>query len=322
MPSHVAGLAAIIYKAKAAGLKGGRAMLIALLVPLCLATAAFAFLLLRAAVRASAWPSGESLVLGAITNFFDTLGIGSFAPTTAWFKFRKLVPDRLIPPTLLVGHSLPTMVQAIIFLILLGVMVDPVLLVGCMIALLMGGLLGAPLVARTTVWAIQLVVGIALLVAAILYAMTNLDLMPGGGTASSLPIGLTVTAIVANFIFGILLNFGVGHYAPSLIMLSLMGLDPRLCFPIMAGGGALTVAGAGSRHLAIGQIDLRIVVGIALAGIPAVLVAAFLVTEMPLQMLRWLVILVVLYTALVMLRAAAAGRRARGADGASAVSGA
>ena len=296
-------------------------MLIALLVPLCLATATFAFLLLRAAVRASAWPSGESLVLGAITNFFDTLGIGSFAPTTAWFKFRKLVPDRLIPPTLLVGHSLPTMGQAIIFLVLLGVMVDPVLLVGCMIALLMGGLLGAPLVARAKVWAIQLVVGIALLVAAILYAMTNLDLMPGGGTAASLPVGLTVTAIAANFVFGILLNFGVGHYAPSLIMLSLMGLDPRLCFPIMAGGGALTVAGAGSRHLAIGQIDLRIVVGMALAGIPAVLVAAFLVREMPLEMLRWLVILVVLYTALVMLRAAAAGRRARGAEGASAVSG-
>ena len=293
-------------------------MLIALLVPLGLATAVFAFLLLTAAARAGARPGAESLLLGAVTNFFDTLGIGSFAPTTAWFKFRNLVPDRLIPPTLLVGHSLPTMAQALIFLVLLGVMVDPVLLVGCMIALLMGGLLGAPLVARTRVWAIQLVVGLALLVAAVLYAMTNLELMPGGGTASSLPVGLTVTAIAANFVFGILLNFGVGHYAPSLIMLSLMGLDPRLCFPIMAGGGALTVAGAGVRHLAIGQIDLRIAVGMALAGIPAVLVAAFLVREMPLEMLRWLVILVVLYTAAVMLRAARAGWRDRRIEGATA----
>ena len=289
-------------------------MLIALLVPLCLATAVFAFLLLQAAARAGARPSAESLVLGAITNFFDTLGIGSFAPTTAWFKFRKLVPDRLIPPTLLVGHSLPTMAQAVIFLVLLGVMVDPVLLVGCMIALLMGGLLGAPLVARTKVWAIQLVVGIAILVAAILYAMTNLQLMPGGGTASSLPVALTVTAIIANFLFGILLNFGVGHYAPSLILLSLMGLDPRLCFPIMAGGGALTVAGAGVRHLAMRQIDLRIVVGMATAGVPAVLVAAFLVREMPLELLRWLVILVVLYASAVMLRAASAGWRGRRAE--------
>lgn len=285
-------------------------MLIALLVPLGLASAAFAVILLRAAWRAQARPTGEGALLGAITNFFDTLGIGSFAPTTAWFKFRRLVPDRLIPPTMLVGHSLPTMAQALIFLVLLGVFVDPVLLVGCMIALLMGGLLGAPLVARTKIWIIQLVVGIALLLAAGLYAMTNLQMMPGGGTASSLPMALTLAAIAANFLFGILLNFGVGHYAPSLIMLSLMGLDPRLAFPIMAGGGALTVAGAGVRHIAMGQIDLRIVVGMALGGVPAVLAAAFLVKEMPLEMLRWLVILVVLYAGAVMLRAAMTGSRA------------
>jgi len=284
-------------------------MLIALLIPLGLATVAFAAILGIAVVRAAARPTGESLVLGAITNFFDTLGIGSFAPTTAWFKFRKLVPDRLIPQTMLVGHSLPTMAQAVIFLILLGVLVDPVLLVGCAISLLMGGLLGAPMVARTKVWVIQLVVGVALLVAAGLYAMTNLQLMPGGGMASALPTGLTVIAIAANFLFGILLNFGVGNYAPSLIMLSLMGLDPRLAFPIMAGGGALTVAGAGVRHISMGEIDLKIVVGMAIGGIPAVLVAAFLVKEMPLEMLRWLVILVVLYASAVMLRAAMAGSR-------------
>ena len=286
--------------------------MLALLIPLSLATAGFAVILLRAVLRAGARPTGESLVLGAITNFFDTLGIGSFAPTTAWFKFRRLVPDRLIPQTMLVGHSLPTMAQALIFLVLLGVLVDPVLLVGCMTALLMGGLLGAPLVAKTKIWIIQLVVGIALLLAAGLYAMTNLQMMPGGGTASSLPIDLTVAAIAANFLFGILLNFGVGHYAPSLIMLSLMGLDPRLAFPIMAGGGALTVAGAGVRHISMGQIDLRIVIGMAIGGVPAVLIAAFLVKEMPLEMLRWLVILVVLYAGAVMLRAAmTAGRTSK-----------
>ena len=284
-------------------------MLIALLVPLLLAIIAFAAILTRAAWRAAAKPTGESLILGAITNFFDTLGIGSFAPTTAWFKFRKLVPDGVIPQTMLVGHSLPTMAQAVIFLILLGVLVDPVLLVGCMIALLMGGLLGVPLVSRTRVWVIQLVVGVALLVAAGLYAMTNLQMMPSGGTASSLPLSLTVIAIAGNFLFGILLNYGIGHYAPSLIMLSLMGLDPRLAFPIMAGGGALTVAGAGVRHISMGKIDLRIVIGMAIGGVPAVLVAAFLVKEMPLEMLRWLVTVVVIYAAALMLRAAMSGRR-------------
>jgi uncharacterized membrane protein YfcA len=284
-------------------------MLIALLVPIGLATLIFGYLLAKSSLEKRVRPNGEAMILGAVTNFFDTLGIGSFAPTMAWFKFRKLVPDRLIPQTMLVGHSLPTLAQAFIYLILLGVLVDPVLLVGCMIALMAGGWIGVSLVTRAKVWVVQLTVAFALVLAAILYAMTNLDLMPGGGTASSLPVALTIVAIIGNFIFGILLNFGIGHYAPSLIMLSLMGLDPRLIFPIMAGGGALVIAGAGSRHVAIGQIDLRIATGMAIAGVPAVLVAAYVVKTMPLEMLRWLVFVVVLYAAFVMFRSALIGRK-------------
>jgi uncharacterized membrane protein YfcA len=293
-------------------------MLIALLVPLSLAILLFGFVLVRAAVVQRATPNLEAVLLGAVVNFFDTLGIGSFAPTTAWFKFRRMVPDRLIPPTMLVGLTPPSMAEAAIFLVLLGVMVDPVLLLGCVIALLMGGLLGAPLVARARVWVVQLVVAIALLLAAAAYAMTNLNLMPGGGTAAGLPVPLMIVAIAANFVVGVLLNFGVGNYAPTLVMLSLMGMDPRLCFPIMAGGAALTGAGASIRHIQIGQIDLRVVLGLAIGGIPAVLVAAFIVKTMPLELLRWLVIVVVLYAAAVMLRAALVGRREQHAEAATA----
>jgi len=284
-------------------------MLIALLIPLALAALVFAASLLRAVVARGAIPKIEAIALGAVTNFFDTLGIGSFAPTTAWFKFRRLVPDRLIPSNMLVGHTLPVMVQALIFLVLLGVFVDPVLLIGCVIALLMGGVLGAPVAAKARVWVVQAVVAVALVIAAALYAMTNLDLMPGGGTAASLPPGLTIVAIVANFAFGVLLNFGVGNYAPTLVMLSLMGMDPRLSFPIMAGGAALAGAGASMRYLAMGEVDLRIAGGIVLGGIPAVLVAAFIVKSMPVEMLRWLVIVVVLLAAAAMLRSAVLGRR-------------
>jgi uncharacterized membrane protein YfcA len=284
-------------------------MLVALLIPVGLAALVYSAMLLRAAFAARAVPKAEAMVLGAITNFFDTLGIGSFAPTMAWFKLRKLVSDRMIPCTMLVGHTLPTLTQAIIFLLLLGVLVDPFLLAGCVLAVLMGGLLGAPLVARTRVWIIQLVVGCALIVAASLYALTNLSLMPGGGTASSLPPVLMAVAIVANFIFGILLNFGIGNYAPTLVMLSLMGMDPRLSFPIMAGGAAMAAAGASARHIAIGEIDLRLALGMALGGVPAVFLAAFIVKSMPLELLRWMVIIVVVYAAMMMLRSAGQGRR-------------
>lgn len=284
-------------------------MVIALLVPIILAAIVFGAVLLRAAIAARAIPRLEAILLGAVVSFFDTLGIGSFAPTTAWMKFRSMVPDRLIPPTMLVGLTPPVFAESIIFLILLGVGVDPVLLVGCAVAVLLGGLVGAPLVARTRVWLVQLIVAIGLLLAATAYAMANLHLFPAGGTAASLPIGLTIAAIAANFLFGILLNFGVGNYAPTLVTLSLMGMNPKLIFPIMAAGAAAMGAGACSRHIQMGQMDLRVVVGLGIGGIPAVLVAALIVKEMPIDLLRWLVIVVVLYAASMMLRSALAARK-------------
>ena len=293
-------------------------MLIALLVPIVLATLVFSIVLVKAAVARRAWPTGETLVLGAVVNFFDTLGIGSFAPTTAWLKFRKMVPDRLIPPTILVGLTIGAVVESIIFLLQLGVKVDPVLLVGCILACTTGGLIGAPLVHKTRVWIVQLIVAIGLTLAAIAYAMTNLHLFPGGGTAASLSVALTVLAIAANFVFGVLLNYGVGNYAPTLVVLSLMGMNPRLCFPIMAGAAALMGASAGIRHINTGNLDLRVVVGLTLAGIPAVFVAAYIVVTMPLEVLRWMVLVVVLYAATIMFQAAMRGRREHRAEPATA----
>ena len=282
-------------------------MLTALLILIILAAILFSTVLLRAAIAERATPNLEAVLLGAVVSFFDTLGIGSFAPTTAWMKFRKMVPDRLIPPTMLVGLTPPVFAESIIFLSLLKV--DPVLLVGCAIAVLVGGLVGAPLVTRARTWIIQIVVAVALVVAAVAYIATNLDKMPGGGTAEALPIALTIAAIGANFVFGILLNFGVGNYAPTLVTLSLMGMNPRLVFPIMAAGAAVMGAGACVRHIQMRKIDLKVVVGLGLGGIPAVLVAALIVKSMPLYYLRWLVVVVVLYAAGVMFRSAMSERR-------------
>lgn len=293
-------------------------MLIAALVALGIAILVYGVALARVLAASRPTPRSEAIGLGAIVSFFDTLGIGSFAPTAAWMKFRKMVPDRLIPPTMLVGLTPPAMAQSVIFVILLGVLVDPVLLFGGAMATLLGGLVGAPLVARARVWIVQLTVGIGLMLAAIAYAMANLHLFPGGGTAAGLPIVLTIAAIIASFGFGILANFGIGNYAPMLVMLSLMGLDPRLSFPIMAAGGSLMGAGASVRHLQIAQIDLRVVIGLAIGGIPAAIVAALLVKSMPMELLRWLVMVVVLYAAAVMLRAALMGRREHKAEGATA----
>ena len=245
----------------------------------------------------------EALALGAVTNFFDTLGIGSFAPTIAWMRFRRMVEDRLIPLTMLAGYTVPSILQGVIFLILLGTKVDPWLLLACMVAMVAGGFAGVPLAARAPVRLIQAIIGVALLVAAFFYGLSNLGMMPAGGAATSLPLFLSIVTVVAHFCFGALLSFGVGNYAPTLAMLSLMGFDPRLAFPIMAAAAGFAGTAASARCIRRVNIDLRIVLGLMVGAIPAVLVAAFIVKEMPLTVLRWLVVVVVTYAGATLLMA-------------------
>lgn len=266
------------------------------------------FKLFRVALKSGHWPPrGEALALSAVTEFFDTLGIGCFAPTIVWFRFRRLVPDRLILLTMFIGYTIPAILQGIIFLILLGVQVDPWLLLGSIVAMVAGGAAGVPLAARSPVRLIQTIVGVALLMAAFFYSLSNLGMMPAGGTADSLPLSLSLIVVAASFVFGVLLSFGVGNYAPTLAMLSLMGMDPRLAFPIMAASAGFAGISAGVRCVKMVDLDWRIVLGLTIGAIPSVLIAAFIVKEMPLEMLRWLVAVVVTYAGVTLLLAAVRG---------------
>ncbi len=247
----------------------------------------------------------EAIALGAVANFFDTLGIGSFAPSTAWIKMRTLAPDSHIPAILNVGHALPTIAQALVFITI--VKVDPVLLTGCIVAAVAGALIGAPVVQKMPVRRLQTIVGIALLIGAALFAAKNLEWLPAGGAALSLSAPLMALAIGAHFVMGALMTAGIGLYAPSLALLSLMGLDPKAVFPIMMGCCAFLMPSAGLSFVKSDRIDHRIVIAMAIGGIPAVLIAAFVVKELPLETLRWGVVVVVLYAAIVMLRSAIKG---------------
>lgn len=257
----------------------------------------YAVQLIRTArARGQLKPKLSGIAIGAVANFFDALGIGSFAPTTAWLRFRKLVPDSFLPAVLNAGHCLPTVAQGLVFMKL--IQVDPVLLVSCIAASILGAVIGAPIVLRLPVRAVQFTVGAALLIAAMLYALTNLDLMPAGGQALSLDGNMFVIAIIAHVVMGALMSFGIGLYAPSLIMLSLMGMNPTAAFPIMMGACAFLMPVSSLRFIRSQRIDLRLVLGMALGGIPAVLVAAYVVTSLPLTILRWGVVVVVLYAAI------------------------
>jgi uncharacterized membrane protein YfcA len=262
----------------------------------------------RAAGEAGTAPGFFELALGFVTAFFDTLGIGSFASTTAALKLRGLVADEKIPGTLNVGHTLPTIAQAFIFIAIVSVDLKTlVLLIG---AAVLGSWLGAGFVADAPRRKIQIGMGAALLVAAALFLMQIFDKAPHGGEALGLSGWKLGAALAGNFVLGALMEVGVGLYAPCMILVSLLGMNPQSAFPIMMGSCAFLMPVGSMRFIRSECYSLRTALGLGIGAVPAVLIAAFLVKSLPLTALRWLVVAVVLYAAFSMLRSALVEARA------------
>lgn len=248
-------------------------------------------------------PGLFELAVGFGTNFFDTLGIGSFAPTTSLFKLAKTVPDDEIPGTMMTGHTPPVIIQAFIFMAI--IIVDPVTLFTLIAAAVLGAWLGAGVVTRLPRHFIQIGMGIALLIAAATFLRSIFGTDPVGGVATGLAGADLAIAAVCLCLLGALMTIGIGMYAPTMIVVSLMGMTPAVAFPIMMGSAAFLMAVAGIRFARAGRYGLKAALGLAIGGIPAVLIAAFIVRSLPLDVMRWLVVVVVLYAAVAMLRSAA-----------------
>ena len=246
-------------------------------------------------------PEPKGLLIGFITNFFDTLGIGSFATTTTAFHHLRMVDDRVIPGTLNVGHTLPTIVQAFIYIAI--IQVDMTTLVALISAAVLGSWLGAGVVSGFSRVKVQAGMGGCLLVLSVVMLLRALNVVPGG-EALGLTGPLLLIGITGNFILGALMTLGLGLYAPCLVMIALLGMSPTTAFPIMMGSCAFLMPIGSLRFVKSGAYNLRAAIGLAIGGIPAVLIAAYVVKSLPPRVVAWLVVFVVLYAAITMLRAA------------------
>ena len=276
-----------------------------LLGSLLLVAAVFLGLWVRTArsCRERRWPTWIELAIGVGTDFFDTLGIGSFATTTSIYRFLGIVPDELIPGTLNVGHAPAAITEALIFSTIVAV--DPLLLACMVAAAASGAWVGAGVVVRLPRRKIRWAMGTALLAAGLLLIAAIVGIMPGGGEALGLHGWKFGIAVVVNFILGGLMTIGIGIFAPCMLMLALLGMTPVAAFPIMMTSGALLQCVASERFLRSQRYGFGAATGLAAGGVVGVLAAAALVRSLPIAALRWLVAAVVIYTAVALLRAAA-----------------
>ena len=244
----------------------------------------------------------KTALIGFVVNFFDVLGIGAFAPQTALLKFTKQTEDRVLPGTLNVSNTIPVLIQALIFIQI--VEVESITLISMLLSATAGAVLGAGIVAKLPVRKIQLTMGFALLVTAFFMLSGQMSWIQGGGEAIGLTGFKLALAIGANFILGAFMTVGIGLYAPCMALVYALGMSPLVAFPIMMGSCAFLMPPASAKFIKEGAYNRKASVSMAIPGIIAVLIAAFLVKSLPLNTLRWVVIVVIIYTSLIMFKSA------------------
>ncbi len=242
-------------------------------------------------------PMAGLLGLGFFADFFDTLGIGSFATTTAVLRLFHLVEDENIPGTLNVGHAIPTITECVIFIILLGGLIDVPTIVSMVLAGGIGAWFGTGIVVHWPRRTMQRAMAVALLITAgfmALRMLANLNL--GTGTIGFTGMALVI-AVVGSVVIGAITSLGIGNYAPTMAMTYMLGMNAKAVFPIMAASASLILPAAAIRFYKSGRFDKRTAIGLAIGGVPGVLIAAFVITSLPLVVVKWVVVAVLLYTA-------------------------
>ena len=241
-------------------------------------------------------------IIGFITNFFDTLGIGSFAPLTALLRGFKQIEDKLIPGTLNVSVTIPVMIEAFVFITIIKV--EKITLFLMIVAAIIGSAIGAGILSKLSEKLIQRLVGIALIITAFLLLSGQMGWIKELGVGKA--IGLTgiklIIAILVNIALGAFQAAGIGMYAPSMALVYLLGMSPEVAFPIMMASSAFALPSASIRYIKDQAYNRKAAITITLSGSIGVLIAAFIVKTLDVYLLTWLVIIVIIYTGITLIK--------------------
>lgn len=244
----------------------------------------------------------KTSIIGFVVDFFDALGIGAFAPQIALLKFTKQTEDRVMPGTLNVSNTIPALVEAIIFIKIIEV--DPLTLILMLLSATIGGVFGAGIVSKLPVKKVRITIGIALLAAAFFMLANKLGWIQGSGDEIGLSGWKLLIALIVNCILGAMNTAGIGLFAPCMALVFALGMSPKVAFPIMMGSCAFLMPPASARFIKEGAYNRKASFSMAFAGTVAVLIAVFIVKSLPLDILKWVVFGVIVFTSMMMLRAA------------------
>tara|TARA_B100001105_G_C22362348_1_gene430945 strand:- start:25 stop:888 length:864 start_codon:yes stop_codon:yes gene_type:complete len=241
-------------------------------------------------------------IIGFITNFFDTLGIGSFAPLTALLRGFKQIQDKLIPGTLNVSVTIPVMIEAFVFITIIEV--EIITLFYMVLAAIIGSAFGAGIVSNLSEKLIQRIMGIALIITAFLMLSGQMEWIKELGVGKA--IGLTgiklIIAVLVNIALGAFQAAGIGMYAPSMALVYLLGMSPAVAFPLMMASSAFALPSASIRFIKEQAYNRKAAISITLSGIIGVLIAAFIVKALDVYVLTWVVIIVIIYTGITLIK--------------------
>ncbi|WP_368347143.1 TSUP family transporter [Peptostreptococcus anaerobius] len=255
---------------------------------------------------------GKSIFIGFITNFGDTLGIGSFGPIVALFKLLKVdISDKEIPGTLNVSCAIPVLVEALIFTS--AVEVEPITLIALLFAAALGSYIGAGIISKMDEMKIQIVMGICLFAAAVIMLVTHpaLGLFEAGGTAKGLTGIKLIIGIVVNFILGALMTAGVGLYAPCMALIFLLGMDLKAAFPIMMGSCAVLMPTCSVKFIKEQTYNKLVSILITLGGVVGVFIAYKFFSSVDLNKLKFIIIAVIIYASYTMFSKGMKTKKAR-----------
>jgi uncharacterized membrane protein YfcA len=245
---------------------------------------------------------GNDLLLAissSVIFFFSSFGISDFAVSTILYRKMKWLTDKRLPGTLNTQCVIPVAVMALAFISV--IQVDIVTLSICIIAQVIGAYFGPRFVVKLTPRSIRIFMGTGLMIATLFILISKFHFIPSGGTAIALSHTKLAIAAGCLFVFGALNNIGIGSYAPTMMTIYALGMNPAVAFPIMMGAATFSVPIGSMEFIKYGQYSRKITLFAATFGVLGVLMGVYLINQLDVSLLQWIVAAILFYSGISML---------------------